>query len=83
MFKSYLIRGYSSFIIYHLLYEKSYRKEQLKMVKRNINILLDEQTIQTFRELAREEDKKQNALFKDMLQAYLILNSKSNKKDGE
>ena len=51
-------------------------------MKRYINLFLKEETIQMFRQLAKESDKKQNALFEDMLQAYLILNAKDRKDDN-
>lgn len=51
------------------------------MGKRRVNFYLDEETIQMIRKLAQQEDKKQSALIKDMLQAYLILNSKDQKEE--
>ena len=48
-------------------------------MKRKVNLYLEEETIQMIRELAHKEDKKQNALIKDMLQAYLILKDKDEK----
>ena len=55
-------------------------------MKRKVNLYLEEETIQMIRELAHKEDKKQNALIKDMVQAYLILNGKDqnqNRKDDK
>ena len=48
-------------------------------MKRKVNLYLEEETIQMIRELAHKEDKKQNALIKDAIQAYIILNSKDRK----
>ena len=50
-------------------------------MKRKVNLYLDEDTIQMIRKLAQQEDKKQNALIKDAIQAYIILNSKDRKDD--
>ena len=44
-------------------------------------IYLEEDIYKQFRELAKKEDVRQNRLFKDMLQAYLILNSKDQKEE--
>lgn len=52
-------------------------------MKRKVNLYLEEETIQMIRELAHKEDKKQNALIKDMVQAYLILNGKDQNQNRE
>lgn len=44
-------------------------------------IYLEEDIYKQFRELAKKEDVRQNRLFKDMLQAYLILNAKDQKEE--
>ena len=51
------------------------------MSKRRVNFYLDEETIALIREISVKEDKKQNALIKDAIQAYLILNSKDQKEE--
>ena len=50
-------------------------------MKRKVNLYLEEDTIQMLRKLAKQEDKKQNALIKDMLQAYLIINGKDQEEE--
>ena len=41
--------------------------------------MLEEDVMNLIRKIAKQEDKKHGALIKDMLQAYLILNSENRK----
>lgn len=53
------------------------------MSKRRVNFYLDEETIALIREISVKEDKKQNALIKDAIQCYLILNAKDQNDKNE
>ena len=53
------------------------------MSKRRVNFYLDEETIALIREISAKEDKKQNALIKDAIQCYLILNAKDQNQNRE
>ena len=44
-------------------------------MKKRYNFMLEPEVMDIIRAIAKKEDKKHGALIKDMLQAYLILNS--------
>lgn len=50
-------------------------------MKRQFNIRLSDDVIETFKKIAKQRDIKQNQLFKEMLQSYLILNAKDQKEE--
>lgn len=48
-------------------------------MKKRYNFMLEPEVMDIIRAIAKKEDKKHGALIKDMLQAYLILNSEDRK----
>ena len=61
-----------------LLLHTKYIQEVSKMKKR-YNFMLEEETMELIRKIAKQEDKKHGALIRDMLQCYLIINAKDRK----
>ena len=51
------------------------------MSKKYFNVLVKESSMNRFREIAKKRDVKYSQLFDEMLQAYLILNSKDQKEE--
>lgn len=51
------------------------------MDKVKTGIYLEKDIHEQFKKIAKERDIKQNQLFKEMLQAYLIANSNDRKED--